>query len=190
MNSNVFQYNSESDEDIYENLVNIIYHPEETSKTKYNIGLCELYNKNIHGSSENEILNHYLVINVYKYFNKEYILEDCDFINNQYKLLTSYSHDIFPNYSNIVLMKNYIKPEIIECKRIQSGHHVGIVGIIKTFWIKIIQRFWKNIFKNRENAYKNRKNIFAIQHYERTGKWPAHCYFIGGLKGMLNKLKR
>jgi hypothetical protein len=187
MNYNDFEHNSESDEDIYDNLTNIIYDPEEFSKTKYNIGLCELYNKKIHGSGPNEVLNHYLIIYRYKYLDIEYILDDCDFINNEYKLLTSYSHDIFPNYSNIVLIENYIKPEIIECKYIDSGHYIAI---IKTFWIKIIQRFWKNIFKNRENAYKNRKNLFAIQHYEITGKWPPYCYSIGGLRGMLAKLKR
>lgn len=186
MNSNGSEYNSETEtESIYEYAV--IYHPEEISKTKYNIGICELYNKRIHGHAPNKILSHYLLINRYKYLHMEYIIEVCDFINNEYKFLNTYSHDIFPNYRNIVTMQRYIKPEILECKFINTGH---CIAIIKTFWIKMIQRFWKTIFRNRVNAYKNRKYIYAIQYNERNGKWPNNCYSIGGLRGMLAKLKR
>jgi hypothetical protein len=186
MSSNNFEYNSDSEDD-YEHITNIIYHPEEISKTKYNIGICELYNKRIHGHAPNEILSNYLLINRYKYLNMGYILDDCDFMNNEYKCLHTYSHYIFPNYRNIVTMQSYIKPEIIECKLIYTGYYIAI---IKTFWIKMIQRFWKNIFRNRLNAYKNRKNIYAIQYNERNGKWPNNCYSTGELRGMLSKLKR
>jgi hypothetical protein len=186
MNTNDYENNSES-EDIYEDVTNIIYHPEEISKTKYNIGLCELYNRRIHGPAPNEILTNYLITNRYKYLHMEYILDDCDFINNEYRCLNTYSHDIYPNYNYIVLMQNYVKPEIIECKLIYTGHYTAI---IKTFWIKIIQRFWKNICENRKNACNNRKNIYAIQYFQRNGKWPTNCYSIGGLRGMLYKLKR
>lgn len=181
-------YDSEDDTDYVseDSYTNIVYEPDEPNKTRYCIALCELYNKKIHGFNSNIIEGYYLTNCRYKIFHTNWIYETAEFINHQYKFLDSYKHNLFPNYRNIVLRETYVKPEIIECIYIEET----CVAILKTFWLKIIQRFWKNIFRNRLIAYKNRKNIYAIQYNERNGKWPTNCYSVGGLRGMLAKLKR
>jgi hypothetical protein len=81
------------------------------------------------------------------------------------------------------LRPDYIKPEIVECFD-KDGF---CIAIIKTFWLKIIQRSWKKVFEKRQKAFKNRQNIMAIHHRELTGKWPQNCYAIGGLLGLLTR---
>jgi hypothetical protein len=131
----------------------ILYEAEEPSKTRFCIALCDLHNDKIHGSGP---LGHYLVNCRYKTLDMEYISETADFINEKYQRLNNYHHKLLSNYKEIVLSDNYIKPEIVECTYLKSGH---CIAIIKTFWIKIIQRKWKNILKKKKHALRHRKNI-------------------------------
>jgi hypothetical protein len=170
-------YNSESDS---ESDSDSDY--EEENNKRFNIGLCELYNINIHGIETSEVLTHYLVRIKYKKININNILNDAEYINNQYIEFNLNYHNTSLNYR-----QTYIKPEIIECLYLNSGH---CVAIIKTFWIKIIQRTWKNIFKKNKIIIQNRKSIISLHNRELTGKWPINCYNLYHLKGMLFDLKR
>lgn len=175
----MYESEDESNYDNEDSYSDIVYEPEELSTSRFCIALCDLYNDKIHGTTN--IQGHYLVNCRYKMLHMDWITETTEFINNEYKLLHSYHHDLFPNYRNIVLQENYIKPEIIECIDKE-----GIcIAIIKTFWIKIVQRTWKNIFKRRKEAFKYRQTLSSINYYNLTGKWPANCYAYGGLRGML-----
>jgi hypothetical protein len=170
---------SEYDSDSEDNYSEIIYEPEEPSISRFCIALCDLYNIKIHGPSN--INGHYLVNCRYKMLHMDWIQETADFIHTEYQVLHSYHHDLFPNYRNIVLRENYIKPEIVEC----IDKDGCCVAIIKTFWIKIIQRAWRNIMKKREEALKRREKVSCILYKEMNGKWPNHCYATGGLLGLL-----
>jgi hypothetical protein len=174
-------YDSDYDNDSEDINTDIVYESEEPSKSRFCIALCELYNVKIHGQSN--IQGNYLVNCRYKILHMNLISETSKIINSRYKLLYSYHHDIFPNYKDIVLQKNYIKPEIVECI-----YKEGLcIGIIKTFWIKIIQRTWRNVMKKREDSLKHRQTLSAIKHRELTGKWSKKCYSYGGLQGLLIK---
>jgi hypothetical protein len=111
----------------------------------------------------------------------DWIQETADFIHTEYRLLHSYRHKLHPNYKNIVLRENYIKPEIVECVD-KDGCSVAI---IKTFWIKIIQRTWRNILKKRKESLHRRRNLSSILYKEINGKWPNNCYAAGGIHGLL-----
>jgi hypothetical protein len=111
------------DEDEYDELNQIEYEPEETSTTRFNIVLCEKYNELTHGISNNEMNYHYLTMVRLKKL-------DTDFIN---LIMT-------PNNSNFRL-------EIAECFYLPSYH---CISIIKTYWLKVIQRVWKKIYKERK----------------------------------------
>jgi hypothetical protein len=176
-----------SDEEDY---TDIVYEPDEPSKTRYTIALCELYNDNIHGTIDsynninNKIQGHYLVNCRYKHLHMDWIMETAEFVQLEYQYLHNKNHNLFPNYSQIIVNENYIKPEIVECIYIEDH----CIAIIKTFWIKIIQRTWRNILKRREEAFKYKKTLTAIRYKEMTGKWPTNCYASGGLIGMLNRV--
>ena len=55
----------------------------------------------------------------------------------------SVPHTKIRNYHNIIRRPNYIKPEIAECFELSTQEHIAI---IKTIWIKLIQRKWKKVF--------------------------------------------
>ena len=98
----------------------------------------------------------------------------------------SVPHTKIRNYHNIIRRPNYIKPEIAECINLPTGEHIVI---IKTMWIKIIQRKWKKVFIARNHIIKCRSCPASLSTRQLTGKWPNHCFTLPGLKCMLSNLK-
>jgi hypothetical protein len=148
---------SDTDESDYDEL---IYEPEETSQTKFNIVLVEKYNNLIHGLTYEEMNFHHLVMSRIKYsFNFNF------------------------NYFRQFLLSSRL--EMAECIYLPSGH---CIGILKTFWLKLIQRTWKKICKERKMCLIKRCNMNSIYYREINGKWPSNCSRYPGIKGMLNYL--
>jgi hypothetical protein len=139
----------------------ILYDPEEESSTKYNIALCERYDKNKHGVVSGEINNHYLTCVRLKELDMDYI--------------------------NFVLQYNSVNVEIAECIYLPSEH---CVSIIKTHWLKLIQRNWKKIYRERKLIIAMRSHPNALKHREIYGRWPNRCSIYPSLKGMLSNLSR
>lgn len=94
-------------------------------------------------------------------------------------------HKLIRNYHNIIRSPNYIKPEIAECIILPTGENIVI---IKTMWIKFIQRKWKKIYAARQHIIKCRSCPSSLSTRALTGKWPRHCLVLPELKGMLSKL--
>ena len=94
-------------------------------------------------------------------------------------------HPLIRNFKNIIEREDYIQPHIAECITLSGDE---LVCIIKTFWIKIIQRKWKKIYKERKDALLKRRNINSLNHRNITGKW-SNDYYIPSLHGMLQELK-
>jgi len=80
-----------------------------------------------------------------------------------------------------------LKLHIAECVYLPSGH---CVGILKTFWISIIQRAWKKICKTRKTINNLRSNPSSVYYRELHGKWPDNCKDWPKLRGMLYHLSR
>lgn len=175
------EYNSDYDDDY-----DLIYDPEEESITKYNISLCELYNRRLHGNENSDVLYHYLVDSRYKFLDMNSINDIAYNMNLEYQYLGNQTHDIFRNYKQIITKENYVKPEITECIYLNTGH---CVAILKTFWLRLIQRKWKNIIKERKNIIKKRSKPISLSYREITGKWPEDCLKYPRLRGMLSQLK-
>jgi hypothetical protein len=178
-----YEYSDSEDEEEYNR---VFYDAEEESLTKYNISLCELYNIRLHGNENSNVLYHYLVHCRCKILDTDFINDITHNMNNKYHCLDNQSHDIFRNYRQIITRENYIKPEIIEGIYLNTGH---CIAILKTFWLRLIQRKWKSIMKERENIIKKRTYLKSIRHREITGKWPNDCLEFPQLKGMLSQLK-
>lgn len=58
-------------------------------------------------------------------------------------------------------------------------------AIIKTFWLRIVQRAWKKQFSKRQCVIRSRGNIAAQRHFELTGTYPRELRIIPGLRGLL-----
>ena len=129
-----------------------------------------------------------MTISRYKVIDKLIYYSAKNHYNNVYNNYRHKRHDIFKNYKNIISNKNYIKPEIAECIYLRNDGEC--IAILKTYWIRLIQRTWKNIYKKRISLIKKRCNLNSLKYKEIYGKWPNNCNEYPSLKGMLSFLTR
>jgi len=105
------------------------------------------------------------------------LLKSHTFINNEHPLLR--------NYFNIVKSFYYIQPHIVECVYLPAPGG-ECVAILKTFWLKIVQRTWKRIYKQRMTLL---CSVPMMRMREiRSGGFVFEKIHIPGLRGMLNGL--
>jgi len=148
----------------------------------FNLVLCELFNTKIHGidsQSDKNIIGHYLLcekIDLLRENHNEYIEDLIELYNMKYENILQnykyYKHPTIRNYEAIIGNENYIKQEIGECFYLSGDE---CVVILKTFWLKIIQRKWRKVFKLRCECLNRRKKINNIRYKEIHGKWPGEC---------------
>jgi hypothetical protein len=87
---------------------------------------------------------------------------------------------------NIISSKKYLQPEIAKCIYLENQE---CVAIIKTIWIKLIQRKWKNILQIRKKILQKQGNIISLKCREMTDKGLHEYLIYPTLKGMLSTLK-
>jgi hypothetical protein len=146
------------------------YEPEEPSLTKYNLAICQLYNEQYHGETNGLVRYHYLVRSRIKVYQS---LED---INDYLKLI-----------NGLGMFGNDNRLEIADCRYLTTYE---CVAIIKTIWIKLIQRKWRQIYKERNCVVSKRTQYASIKYREKYGRWPDTCSYLPRLKGMLSDLSR
>lgn len=124
--------------------------------------------------------NHYYIGNSRVSQDKLYILyanavTPTTFFRFDINHVKSYLHDysIFVTNSNIDIMKLFILDD-----------HTYTV-VIKTYWLKIIQRHWKKIYSQRKYCISRRRQIKTMMYVERNGMYPYDCHSMPGLQGML-----
>jgi len=185
-------------------------------KSRYNVVLCELHFTPIHGKTKCSwptIEGHYLLIDKFDGLTGNVLLEDPEdpddeeedpddedddithisqiqqltmqYYTEEFNPYTQRPHKLIRNYHNIIRKANYIKPEIVECIKLPTGENIAI---IKTMWIKIIQRKWKNVYAARQDVIKSRSCLSSLFTRQLTGYWPRQCLRMPGLKGMLKGL--
>ena len=102
------EYNDEYDSDGSDDMAGSnFYAPDEPSRTRFNIVLCEIYNRNIHGlpSIGSLVDTHYLVSHIFKNFKISLINDISYYMNAEYIQMTSYGnrkHITIRNYHNII----------------------------------------------------------------------------------------
>jgi hypothetical protein len=177
--------------------------------------LCELHYTPIHGKTKQSyktIESHYLVIECFDGLTGESTdtdseLEDNDTdsesddnsvsdmqvtleqTNEFYQTVNPVEnrkygpHVCIRNYFNIISRPDYIKPEIGLQIKLDTGE---MVAIIKTFWLKLIQRAWKRVYKKRQFVINGRKQIASLHCVRLTGFWPVQYRFVPTLRGLLS----
>ena len=184
-NSDNDEYDGETDteQDEYEDTdYTCIYEPEETSATRFNITLCELYNSACYGTPSFESLHaHYIVLYRFKQYDPRVLNK---IIYNYNDTRTNYKHPIIRNYIHI---HNKMAPEITECIYLPTGE---CICIKKTMWIRLIQRTWKKIYKLRQETNALRSLPRNLFYRGITGSWPVECKSSSSIRGMLSALSR
>jgi hypothetical protein len=62
--------------------------------------------------------------------------------------------------------------------------------ILKTFWLRIVQRTWRRIYRERKEKLNKRKSITALRHREITGKFPIGIRVLPTIEGSLRELSK
>lgn len=151
--------------------------------SKFKLAIVNLWNGKIHGIvPDNEIpneeqLSKYFIndssINRDEFFDKQ----NYRYIGRYIKMMNdeiSYKINIneFGNYYSYIF-NNLIEKKIIGLQIIEPIT-IGLyeLAMIKTHWIRLIQRRWREIMKKR---LQSKKNVFNLRHREIYGKYPESC---------------
>jgi hypothetical protein len=170
---------------------------------KFYMVIPEIYNKKLYGNPKLD--GHLIIAESFDYLNKyQHSLDD--FIYDIYQISNFHKsfrrqamnndnsnsnskftkHSLIRNYNHIIKHINYMIPEIAQCILLPTGERMCI---IKTMWLKFIQRKWKQVYQKRQEIMNNRKQIASILFRERNGKWGSNCNNLPSLKGMLYNYK-
>jgi hypothetical protein len=109
-------------------------------------------------------------------------------LRTQMRILNETGSDIWPEgvgarnfYS---AMDRLARPQIGETMILPGDE---MVVILKTVWIRLLQRTWKKICANRSEILRKRSDPRSIQERERSGAWPIDCRDLPGLRGMMGR---
>ena len=131
---------------------------------KYKLILTELFHPQLHGDIP-YLFSHYLnFLNITPYeLYQEYPQEYSVLGKNP---VPSYPlHPIIKNYHHIIKKKGHIHLDIVLPIRLETGESVCI---LKTFWLHIFQRKYKQYYKKKMAFFKNPKSLMIR---ELQGKW-------------------
>tara|TARA_B100000900_G_scaffold322600_1_gene282027 strand:- start:26 stop:631 length:606 start_codon:yes stop_codon:yes gene_type:complete len=176
------------------------YSDEEDYNPKYCLGLCILWCKDIHGYNSNStpgIDTHWLLHE--RVTLEEFLNDDLYWIENYRRniqsylsmlqstsdntLLVGYLYPLLRNYSDIVSRPYNPKIDIVLMEYLPG---LEAVAYIKTVWLRLIQKRWKKLYKQRCHVIANRMKIKSLQFKELHGKWPEGLNKLPGIGDIIN----
>ena len=60
-----------------------------------------------------------------------------------------------------------------------------VVVVLKTFWIRLVQRTWKRVYRERRRVVQLRCSRQCQRHVELTGRYIEGAHYLPELRGML-----
>lgn len=112
----------------------------------YQLGICELYNKFLHGACEPPAESHFLFmfhVSLSELYDGGYT----DMMLAYPRPIRQYSGNVRAYWDIVSRCNLYPLLEIVQTVTLEPGGEC--VAIIKTFWIRLVQRRWKRIFAER-----------------------------------------
>ena len=158
-------------------------------QTATGLGMGMLWDKNIHGEYPDNLKTAWIIMDTLPVnnFNEDGVNEFLQYfvhnVKNENEASLSKIHEIYPNYSKIVRDNNYFTLDIYKIYCLDTWHTIGVK---KTFWIKLIQRRWKKIYKERLNIINERKRISSLLYREKNGEWPSTLKILPSIKDIID----
>ena len=87
--------------------------------------------------------------------------------------------------TSIVETQRYPRLQIMQLDITPEGDYCCI---LKTFWLRLIQRTWKRVFAQKMATVRRRGSILSLKYSEIHGKYPDGLRHLPGLYGMLSYL--
>ncbi len=143
----------------------------------YQLAICEIFHPVLHGEAEMHVNSHFLIyttIDLPDFYSREYLSEE-NSLRRYVKAVQilhgslNETHPLIRNYRTVA--KKYIRLEIIQADVLDGQEEVAY---LKTFWLRIVQRRWKKVYKARKEILRQRQQMIALQERQRTGNWPPH----------------
>jgi hypothetical protein len=121
------------------------------------------------------------VIGVSALNKRAYILSVSVSVSSFYK----YNYDSIMNYcfANSSFFSSNNNLEIL---KIRIGKRGEYYVLVKTHWLKLIQRTWKKIYKKRQEQLLERRKYASLRHFEIRGRYPEGLNSLASIYGMLN----
>ncbi len=94
---------------------------------------------------------------------------DINILTNYLRLHSPFRYNVYPR---IHIMQLHIDNGVYK-------------AVIKTFWLRIIQRTWKRVYKEKMRVIVARGHPKAQYHFASCGKYPTGLHWLPGLSGML-----
>lgn len=122
-----------------------------------NLAICEIFNPELHGltqSSSKNITTQFLVhtkILPKEFYNNSYkdIIRVVKNGYYYYRWAEGPVHPLIRNYEHLIKNTRFPNLEIVTIKELEGMEQVAI---LKTFWLKIFQRKWKNILRTKRKS--------------------------------------
>jgi hypothetical protein len=123
-------------------------------------------------------------IGIYKHIKPDNYLLLLTTISNRQFLQHSYNavRDYLQTYSIV-----YVHDPRVEILKLEVSRYGTYTCIVKTFWIRLVQRRWRNILKMREKIWRKRCQFSSLRTFEITGKFPVGLRVMPGLVGMFKQ---
>ena len=135
----------------------------------YELAVCELMHPSIHGNCTGQS-GHYLLfwfISPDEFLSNEHQTTLDSMKNYYWNRTESPPHPSVRNYWNMMAKKRFYTLNVVDEAELCTGVKTAI---LKTFWLRIFQRKWRNIYKDKQLARRKMKDLS----YRRVhGKWPV-----------------
>lgn len=162
--------------------------------SKFKLAVVELYTPYRHGfhtdKNNHHVYGHHIInysIDVDEFYNElNNINDDLKYTNTmavesldriKYEMsINTLEHPTIRNYENIINNPKQYEIQLIEPITVSTGDtefDKYSAAIIKTHWIRLIQRKWREFRKEKIKYISNLQNL---QQRELTGNYPACCY--------------
>jgi hypothetical protein len=166
--TNWVQHMSDSDSDDEENICEDeeLYEDQQKINGQYYVGIYANYSYRENNPNELLLANTISIPSFYKYPKKSTI-----------NYLINYS--IFGTVCPTI--------EIMKLDIVNDGTHDVYSVILKTYWLRMVQRHWKAICRCRKYIMKERKKIQHRHMFEVSGKYPYPLNAMPSIRGMMAK---
>ena len=144
------------------------------------LALCELYHPQIHGASEDpppDIAERFIIREILSV--SEFLGPELDeIISTMSEFYRDYGenlsgHPTINNYHAIACSLDYIRVDVVAVENCTGGDGLDwCTGSLKTSYIRILQKRWRNVRKRRDAYIQACKSPYALRCRETTGRFP------------------
>jgi uncharacterized protein with HEPN domain len=161
--------------------------------SNFRLGISELYWEPRHGEHGEMIDGHFIFMQevpLNKFFkhHKRFVERIVDCYHRNYLYIASaegevqdLTHPTISNFGNIIDDRKWFDVQIVSTEIIGET----TITIFKTFWLKIVQRKWKQIMKQKRCIRRERMKLKSLLNRELHGTWPRKCLHEPNIRGML-----